>query len=1236
MQGVLPLKPLSNQKSSQTVVDMFTDDGLLVGQVAKKGITGRQVSDLSYWMEAWNILHSDCAQTALELVKYQHIICQLFAPDGSSLEFQAGSPPHQQALLHRLVHTERGAGSQAVVENTLPRPGHVLHQWPRDLHELTPLYDQQAHTTLRTTSSHHSTTSKLIPLYKQRAHTTLRPVSSHHSATSELTPLYDQRAHTTLRPASSYHSTNSELTPLYDHELTPLYDQRAHTTLRPASSYHSTMSELTPLYDQRAHTTLRPVSSHHSTTSETHITLQPASSHHSTTSELTPLRPASSHHSMTSELTPLYDQWNSHHSMTSGTHTILRLASSHHSTNSELSLHHSTTSELTPLYDHELTPYYDQWNSHHSMTSELTPLYDQREERNEEKAKEVRARYEKELSNLKVELKTLKSAKKEHAKALKMNVQQENELKRLKADLLEMKKQRVKMLNQMRTEATTKKLEDQRKSKEIAQLKKDSQKKECRIKSLEADAKRREFVLKRRQEELAALRKNTLRTIASAGSLPMESGAMFVLPAKDEISPSSTMVRRKSSVFTSEGAKKKWRDLERKVLGTIMRRKTVNVMSSDMDHWIEKRGELSKHLDELKGQRARLMEADKVDSDEVTSVDEDLDSVTANIEYVQQNILELQNELIAVEDARTGEGDTVEAHSIIMSCNPRECKYIMEHLLDLVLHLVGYSVYLLVLSCWGVTAQQKEADVKALEARLKASEHSVEVITSLSTPQLQPPISASRTITKSSSHLVIPQGLPPPPLLLHDTESTSSEDGKHSDSSSEALGSKMPRGTDHTDNEASRADRGDGVDTKIRRRTALPADILSTSRRQTGLLTGMSRSPIVDVEEGEVDQSDGRSTDGESSGSVVECKPDAHRRGGLTVAASRHTIKERSKSVETLGTSPPSSAVSRNLQESRRSGSGRLLTCVHTASGHTAAVTSVYADQNLLFSASQDRTVKAWDLKTSTELLTLEKHLSYVRSIKYCPHTRLIFTASQNIIKIWDMRNHKAQCVKTFGSPTGSSDAVQDLLVFGDGGSLFSASGNIVNIWDLQKMVHVGKLTGHNAGVSSLAVLNNLLITGSRDRLIKLYDLDAVQFDVVPTAGVVVATYPPQHTLQPPHYDAVTSFAVHSKYLYSACGVTIKQWDMRLHSLKQAVDGAHPQGSVIHSLGIFPASTPLLVSGCKGGLVKLWNTESCTNIGEVQAHKGSVNSIATNDSFIFSGSSDKTIRIWKLGTLPDS
>ena len=72
---------------------------------------------------------------------------------------------HHQELLHHLVHMERathnagqeicqrstlagatrgqsailptGAGSQAVVESTQPRPGHALHQWPRSHHSMT-------------------------------------------------------------------------------------------------------------------------------------------------------------------------------------------------------------------------------------------------------------------------------------------------------------------------------------------------------------------------------------------------------------------------------------------------------------------------------------------------------------------------------------------------------------------------------------------------------------------------------------------------------------------------------------------------------------------------------------------------------------------------------------------------------------------------------------------------------------------------------------------------------------------------------------------------------------------------------------------------------------------------------------------------------------------------------------------------------------------------------------------
>ena len=51
--------------------------------MAKKGSTRWQVPDLSSWMHAWNTFAVTriqiAPQTTLELVKYQHIICQLFS-----------------------------------------------------------------------------------------------------------------------------------------------------------------------------------------------------------------------------------------------------------------------------------------------------------------------------------------------------------------------------------------------------------------------------------------------------------------------------------------------------------------------------------------------------------------------------------------------------------------------------------------------------------------------------------------------------------------------------------------------------------------------------------------------------------------------------------------------------------------------------------------------------------------------------------------------------------------------------------------------------------------------------------------------------------------------------------------------------------------------------------------------------------------------------------------------------
>ena len=54
--------------------------------------------------------------------------------------------------------------------------------------------------------------------------------------------------------------------------------------------------------------------------------------------------------------------------------------------------------------------------------------------------------------------------------------------------------------------------------------------------------------------------------------------------------------------------------------------------------------------------------------------------------------MELQNDLIALDDSKS-DGDTVEAHAIITASSPRESKYLLEHLLDMVLDQVGDRRY---------------------------------------------------------------------------------------------------------------------------------------------------------------------------------------------------------------------------------------------------------------------------------------------------------------------------------------------------------------------------------------------------------------------------------------------------------------------------------------------------------------------------------------------------------------
>lgn len=66
----------------------------------------------------------------------------------------------------------------------------------------------------------------------------------------------------------------------------------------------------------------------------------------------------------------------------------------------------------------------------------------------------------------------------------------------------------------------------------------------------------------------------------------------------------------------------------------------------------------------------------------------------------------------------------------------------------------------------------------------------------------------------------------------------------------------------------------------------------------------------------------------------------------------------------------------------------------------------------------------------------------------------------------------------------------------------------------------------------------------------------------------------------------------------------------------QSINGAHKDWVC----GLAMLHDSLLVSGCRGGILKLWNAHTCHNLGEIKAHNSPINAVATNSTCIFSAS----------------
>lgn len=123
--------------------------------------------------------------------------------------------------------------------------------------------------------------------------------------------------------------------------------------------------------------------------------------------------------------------------------------------------------------------------------------------------------------------------------------------------------------------------------------------------------------------------------------------------------------------------------------------------------------------------------------------------------------------------------------------------------------------------------------------------------------------------------------------------------------------------------------------------------------------------------------------------------------------------------------------------------------CLQTLEGHVAAVTSVAfsLDVRRLASASQDRTIKIWDVSSGACMLTLKGHGDAVNSVAFSPNmTRLALPTYNSTIKIWDISSSSGAYLQTL---KGHSRRVRSVTFSPDLTRLASASyDGAVKIWD--------------------------------------------------------------------------------------------------------------------------------------------------------------------------------------------
>jgi len=328
---------------------------------------------------------------------------------------------------------------------------------------------------------------------------------------------------------------------------------------------------------------------------------------------------------------------------------------------------------------------------------------------------------------------------------------------------------------------------------------------------------------------------------------------------------------------------------------------------------------------------------------------------------------------------------------------------------------------------------------------------------------------------------------------------------------------------------------------------------------------------------------------------------------------------------------------------------------IHILQRHLADITCLITVNNQSFaSSSDDKKVIIWD-SNFKNISTLNQHNGKINTMIFVNSTYLVTASNDTFLRIFKTRD-----IHVINSFKPHLESVQDFAFLDDKSELFATCSvdNLIKIWKNSTLI--ATLIGHNDYVYTLqySATNKILISGSRDKSIKLWDISnntlvyslyghnnsVISLALIPnlTQTTILASgscdckimiwdiisFKLMHTLIG-HTGCVNALTVfRSKYLVSASSdKNIFFWDID-NGFKYIGKLACPN-KVITSLVVWANK---IAFASKDNSISIWSPYSFKKTNEIEkTHDKEIKAICVlSNGFIATSSEDTFILIWNI------